>query len=65
MDLDLDITCPDCGSPLRATLDDVARERTVRCGRGHSINLRDEGGGARSATKSLSDLERTLKRLGR
>lgn len=65
MDLDFDIKCPECGSPVRATLDDVARERTVRCSRGHGIKLRDEGGGARSATKSLDELDKTLRRLSR
>lgn len=65
MDLDLDLKCPECGSPVRATLDDLARQRTVRCSRGHSLKLVDEGGGARKAASSLQDLDATVERLGR
>ena len=64
MKLNIDFECPDCGSSVGATLEDVANQRTVRCRRGHSVRLVDEGGGARKATTSIDDLERTLKRLG-
>ena len=30
----METECPDCGSKVRFTLDDVAKERTVRCSRG-------------------------------
>ncbi len=58
------IECPVCGSIVRFTFDDVARQRTVRCSRGHQVKLQDEGGGARKVTKSLSDLDKALKKFG-
>jgi predicted nucleic acid-binding Zn ribbon protein len=61
----LEAECPDCGAKLRFTLDDVAKQRSVRCSSGHSVELQDEGGGARKAAKSLSDLDKTLKRFGK
>lgn len=60
----IEAECPDCGGKVRFNLDDVAKQRTVRCSRGHGVNLRDEDGGARKASKSLSDLDKSLKRLG-
>ena len=62
---DLDATCPDCGSTVRFTLEDVARERTVRCSGGCSVELRDEGGGARDTKRALDDLDRSLEGLSR
>lgn len=62
---DLDATCPECGGTVRFSLDDLARERTVRCSGGCSVTLKDKGGGARSAKPSLDDLDRSLKRLNR
>lgn len=44
---DLDTDCPDCGGRVRFSLDDLARERTVRCSRGHSVTLKDEGAARR------------------
>jgi DNA-directed RNA polymerase subunit RPC12/RpoP len=64
MRIKLDIDCPECGSEVLATLDDVAQQRVVRCARGHRIVLIDDGGGARKVNRSLNDLERTLRRLG-
>ena len=61
----LDVSCPECGGAVRFSLDDLARERTVRCSRGHSVALKDEGGGAAKASKSLRDLDRSIKRLNR
>jgi transposase len=61
----MEIECPDCGSTVRFTLDDVAKQRTVRCSRGHLVKLEDEGGGARKASKALSDLDMALKKLGK
>ena len=56
---------PGLWGKVRFTLDDVASQRTVRCSRGHSVKLKDEGGGARKASKALGDLEKTLKKPGR
>ena len=64
MDLDFGLECPECGAAVKATLEDIARQRTVTCGRGHRITLVDEGGGARQAQGSIDGLERALKRLG-
>lgn len=60
----METECPDCGAKLRLTLEDLARQRTVRCSRGHNVKLKDEGGGARKASKALSDLEKSLKKFG-
>jgi hypothetical protein len=67
----IDGTCS-CGGRYHFTIDDVAAQRTVRCSRGHSVKLVDEGGGARKVRdaerkldKSLRDLQRTARRLGR
>ncbi len=59
------VKCPDCDAKLKATVEDLAKQRTVRCANGHAIALKDSGGGARTAQKSLGDLERTLKNFGK
>ncbi len=61
----IETKCPDCGSKVRFTLDDVAKQRTVRCSGGHSVKMRDQGGGAREASKALSDLDKALKKFGK
>jgi predicted Zn finger-like uncharacterized protein len=61
----METECPDCGSSVRFTLDDVAKQRTVRCSRGHLVKLHDEGGGARKASKALNDLDMALKNFGK
>jgi hypothetical protein len=62
---DLDTKCPECGGTVRFSLEDVARQRTVRCSGGCSVELRDEGGGARDTQRALADLDRSLKGLSR
>ena len=61
----IEVPCPECGSTIRTSMDDVARQRTVRCARGHSVKLVDNGGGARKFNRALDDLERTIKKFGR
>jgi hypothetical protein len=61
----IDADCPECGKKLKVSVDDIARQRTVRCAGGHSVKLVDEGGGARKASKALSDLENRIKKLGK
>ena len=61
----METECPDCGSRVRFTLDDLAKQSTVRCSRGHLVKLQDEGGGARKASKALSDLDMALKKFGK
>lgn len=63
MNLDLDLKCPQCGAKLPVTVSDVAKGRAVRCSRGHSVKLKDEGGGARSVDRSLENLEKTIRKL--
>lgn len=46
------------------SLNEVPREKTVRCARGHRVTLRDEGRGARKTTRALTDLDKGLRRLG-
>lgn len=55
--------CPDCGAKVRVKLEDLAKGKTVRCPRGHSIRLQDVGGGARKVQKSLDDLEKSLRKI--
>jgi predicted Zn finger-like uncharacterized protein len=40
--MDFDIECPECGTAVNVTLQDVGQRRTVRCRRGHSIKLEDQ-----------------------
>ena len=61
----METECPDCGGKVRFALDDVAGQRTVRCSRGHSVKLQDQGGGAKKASKALSDLDKALKKFGK
>ena len=62
---DLKTSCPNCGGTVRFSLDDVSKERTVRCSGGCDVVLQDEGGGAAKSAKSLRDLDRSLKGLNR
>lgn len=62
---DLTTDCPECGGTVRYSLQDVSRERTVRCNRGHRIQFKDDGGGAAKADKALRDLDKSLKSLNR
>jgi hypothetical protein len=64
MDREFETNCPECGATVKIALADVAKQRTVRCQRGHNIALKDVGGGAREAQAALDDLDRALKRFG-
>lgn len=61
----METTCPECRSRLRFTLDDVAKQRMVRCSRGHRVKMQDEAGGARKVSKALTDLDKAIKKLSR
>lgn len=56
--------CPICNSVLRITLEDVERERTVRCPNGHDVHLVDQNDGAQKLDRELKKLERTMRRSG-
>lgn len=58
-------TCPQCGSTFRAKLGDFSARRTVRCSRGHSIQLQEQGDGIRRADRALDDFKRSIDRLNR
>lgn len=64
----VNVSC-NCGRNHSVTLTDVTNRRNIRCGCGITIQLSDNGGsvkkGVSSINKSMSDLERTLKRLSR
>jgi hypothetical protein len=57
--------CPVCGSTINTTLSAVIDERAVSCPKGHSIQLVDQGDGSRKLDRSLDDLDRQLRKLGR
>lgn len=59
------VNCPECEQSVNVTMEDVAKERVVRCPRGHEIQLRDEGHGARNADRSLKKVEQTIKNFGK
>lgn len=63
-DVKFDEKC-DCGGRLSFTVQDIANERTVRCSRGCSVQLKDNGGGAQSARRAGRDLDQALNRLSR
>lgn len=58
----IDVDCPEdgCSGKLRVTLEDIAGQRTRSCNRGHSVNLVDDGGGAKKTLKALKDLTKKL-----
>lgn len=60
---DFDVDCPECGAKVGVDLEDVAKQRTVRCRKGHTIKLEDSGGGAKKAQKSINDLNKAIRRL--
>jgi len=60
----IEVPCPECGEKVKCTLDDVAKQRTVRCAGGHSVKLVDEGRGAAKTSKALKDLDKALKNFG-
>ncbi len=55
--------CLECSGKLRFTLEDLAKQRSVRCAHGHSGQLHNKGGGASNVSRSLSDLEKRIKKL--
>ena len=59
------VKCPTCDAKVKATVEDLAKQRTVRCPSGHAIALKDVGGGARQVNKAHDDLMKTLKNFGK
>lgn len=51
--------CPEdgCTGQISFTMADVRHERSVRCGRGHSVRLTDDGGGVRQMERELRKID--------
>lgn len=62
---EMNVECPECGSALKVSLDDVAAQRSRRCPRGHRVQLVDDGGGARQAKAAERRFDQSLKDLER
>jgi hypothetical protein len=63
------IECPDCKKSISVTLNQVAQEVMVNCICGQEIQLKDSKGTSKKAiedvNKSLKDLEKAIKKLGK
>lgn len=64
LDSKVTVDCPECRSRLTVTLRDIQQRRLVRCSRGHSIRLKEQGDGIRKVDRATEDLERSIRRLG-
>lgn len=64
LDSKVNIECPRCQARLAVTLRDIQQRRIVRCSRGHSIQLKEQGDGIRKVDRTTEDLERSIRRLG-
>ncbi len=64
LDSKVNIECPQCKARLAVTLRDIQQRRIVRCSRGHSIQLKEQGDGIRKVDRATEDLERSIRRLG-
>ena len=56
--------CP-CGGSFRASLNDFANGRSVRCNRGHDVTLSEDGNNIRGAESAMRDLDREISKLNR
>lgn len=65
MDITIPIDCAECGAEVDVTPKQVADGATVTCPRGHSMKFVDKGGGAKSAQKSMDELDEALKNFGK
>lgn len=63
--MDIDVKCQNCGRTHKIPLDTIAKEGSKHCPCGTTINFKDEGGGARAASKSLGDLDKAIKKFGK
>ena len=61
----LAIPCPICGSTMRPTYGQVIDEATIFCPQGHRVHLVGKDDGIRQLDRSLTHLDRQLRRLGR
>lgn len=59
------VTCPVCGNAMHATYGQVIDEVAILCPQGHRVQLVDKDDGVRHVERSLTQLDRQLRRLGR
>lgn len=64
----IEVKCS-CGKKHSTTLQDVSNKKTIKCGCGISIQLQDSNGSVKKSVstvnKSIGDLQKTLKKLGK
>lgn len=65
----VEITCPECNRKIKVSLGQISRQQTITCPCGVKIELKDNNGSARKGirdiNKAFSDLEKTLKEIGK
>jgi hypothetical protein len=59
------VECRECGSAMKVTVEDIAKQRTKRCPRGHAVQMKDQGGGVGKVNKAHDDLMKALKKFGK
>ena len=57
------VSCPKCDRSFQVMLDDIHRERVVRCPTGHEIQLKESGDGISSADRALDEFKRSIERM--
>ena len=59
------VECEECGASVKITMEDVSKEKIVKCRNGHKMQLIDSGKNAKKAIKSadkmFSDLDKMFK----
>ncbi|WP_281228079.1 hypothetical protein [Flavobacterium aquiphilum] len=64
----IEVKC-NCGRKHSVTLQDVSNRKNIKCGCGITIQLTDSGGSVSKSisdiNKSMGNLEKSLKRLGK
>jgi hypothetical protein len=64
MDLDVDITCPECGKVFKQKLRAMSPGKSAKCP-GCGVTLTFAGDGASKVQKELDKLERSIKDLSK
>ena len=63
--VDIDVPCPECGKDVLVAVEDIARQRTMRCSKGHRFQVKDSDGSAKETDRALKDLDKALKNFGK
>jgi predicted RNA-binding Zn-ribbon protein involved in translation (DUF1610 family) len=65
----VDMKCPKCGKPFKVKVRQIEKEETVNCSCGQEIEIKDDNGSMKKASKdinkSFKELEKTFKKLGK